>query len=490
MSDLTGNKPGLSYKQLLQLPTIQTGISSSFQFIQSGDGVASSVEISTTAIRIASNLSLSATAIDSANGTLTVNGLTVTASTGALTIAAGKTLTLSNTLTFTGTDASSVAFSAGGTVAYVANKLSVFAATTSSELAGVISDETGSGLLVFNNAPALTSPVLTTPVLGTPSSGDLSNCTALPLGSITGFGTGVATFLATPSSANLRGAITDETGTGVAVFNDTPTLIAPVLGTPTSGNLSNCTALPLTSVTGLGTGVATFLATPSSANLASAVTGETGSGALVFGTSPTLTDTVTIAGTSSNASRIRMAEDTDNGTNYIEHQAPASIASNRTVTWPDTDISNFVVQRVSTLTGAVATGTTTIPADDTAPQNSEGTEFMSLAITPKSSSNILVIDVLANLNSSATNAQMAGALFQDATASAIAAGHFRATYTNQAGGQIFIRHIMTAGTTSATTFYFRVGGSAASTITFNGTASARLFGGVMASSFTITEYSS
>ena len=77
-----------------------------------------------------------------------------------LTIADGKTFTASNTLTFTGTDASSVAFSAGGTVAYVANKLSVFAATSSAELAGVISDETGTGVLVFSNTPTLVTPVL------------------------------------------------------------------------------------------------------------------------------------------------------------------------------------------------------------------------------------------------------------------------------------------------------------------------------------------
>ena len=67
------------------------------------------------------------------------------------------------------------------------------------------------------------------------------------------------------------------------------TLTTPILGTPQSGTLTNCTGLPVaTGISGLGSGVATFLATPSSANLASAVTGETGSGALVFGTSPTL----------------------------------------------------------------------------------------------------------------------------------------------------------------------------------------------------------
>ena len=60
------------------------------------------------------------------------------------------------------------------------------------------------------------------------------------------YGAGVQAFLATPSSANLRAAMTDETGTGVLVFNTSPTLITPVLGTPTSGTLTNCTGLPLT----------------------------------------------------------------------------------------------------------------------------------------------------------------------------------------------------------------------------------------------------
>jgi hypothetical protein len=104
------------------------------------------------------------------------------------------------------------------------------------------------------------------------------------------YGTGVTTWLATPSSANLITAATDETGSGALVFATSPTLVTPILGTPTSGTLTNATGLPVsTGLTGAGAGVLDWLGTPSSANLATAVTGETGSGALMFGTSPQIT---------------------------------------------------------------------------------------------------------------------------------------------------------------------------------------------------------
>jgi len=95
----------------------------------------------------------------------------------------------------------------------------------------------------------LISPSFTTPALGTPSSGTLTNCTGLPVSTgISGLGTGVATFLATPSSANLASAVTGETGTGALVFATSPTLVTPALGTPASGVGTNITGIVATNV--------------------------------------------------------------------------------------------------------------------------------------------------------------------------------------------------------------------------------------------------
>jgi uncharacterized protein YjbI with pentapeptide repeats len=90
----------------------------------------------------------------------------------------------------------------------------------------------------------LTSPTLTTPDLGTPSAGTLTNATGLPVATgISGLGTGVATFLATPSSSNLAAALTDEAGSGTVAFTNSPTFVTPTLGAATATSITLADAL-------------------------------------------------------------------------------------------------------------------------------------------------------------------------------------------------------------------------------------------------------
>ena len=289
-----------------------------------------------------------------------VNKITMTAP------ATGATLTLADNSTFVTSGAYSSTFTFSGTT--------TLTIPTSGTVTALGNTTTGSGAIVLASSPTLVTPALGTPssgvlssctgyavgnltgtgtgvltalavnvgsagafvtfngALGTPSSGDLTNCTGITPSNIGGLGAGVATWLGTPSSANLAAAVTDETGSGALVFATSPTLVSPALGTPTSVNLTYGTNLPIsTGVDGLGAGVATFLATPSSANLASAVTDETGSGPLVFATSPTFTSAVTLGTASSTRGTLVLA---NTSANTVTLQSSNSTAATYTLTFP------------------------------------------------------------------------------------------------------------------------------------------------------------
>lgn len=150
-----------------------------------------------------------------------------------------------------------------------------------------------------------------------------------------------------------------------------------------------------------------------------------------------------------------------------------------------TKLPGDVVQTTRTDTGAQATGTTQIPQDDTIPQNTEGTQFMSLAITPRATTNLLNVAVQ-GMYVTNTDSSMAQALFQDSTASAVSAiyGYNGASHYYQFNTS----YRAIASTVSTTTFKVRAGPNAgATTVSFNGTSGARLLGGAMNSYMQIDE---
>jgi hypothetical protein len=146
-----------------------------------------------------------------------------------------------------------------------------------------------------------------------------------------------------------------------------------------------------------------------------------------------------------------------------------------------------VIQVQRNDTGASSTGTTTIPLDDTIPQNTEGDQYMTQAITPTSAANVLAVTSVVNIASNvATGSADTAALFQDAIANALKT-NTSITASGDFNLILPLDHRVLAAGTAATTFKVRAGSQSAGTTTFNGRTGSRLYGGTMNSFLQVLE---
>lgn len=165
----------------------------------------------------------------------------------------------------------------------------------------------------------------------------------------------------------------------------------------------------------------------------------------------------------------------------------ASSCTNLQLMGPGIKKPGDVVQTIRQTVALVATGTGVIPDDDSVPQISEGSQFMSQAITPTTAVNILSVEAQGAFANSGANVPVAMALFQDAAVNALAVS--RGNFPSGAGviTSNYLEWSVLAGSAVATTFTIRAGGSSASTTTFNGTAGAQRYNGTMNSFIKIRE---
>lgn len=305
----------------------------------------------------------------------TVNKVTVTApATGStLTIADGKTLTVSNDATVSGTNTGDVA-----NTAVTTGKLSQFAATTSAELAGVISDETGSGALVFGTSPTLTTPTLGVATVTTvnkvaitaPASGstlviaDGATLTASATATVSGTNTGDQTISdATISTSDIttnnfsttkHGFVPKGTNVGNFLKDDGAWAAIPGGGDALTSN-------PLSQ----------FAAT-TSLQLKGVMSDETGSGALVFGTSPTLTTPDIGAATATTVNKITITAPATGATLTISDGKTLTVSNNATVSGTNTGDQTITGRLIGVQVLTSGSGATYTPTAGTASAVVEG----------------------------------------------------------------------------------------------------------------------
>ena len=195
---------------------------------------------------------------------------------------------------------------------------------------------------------------------------------------------------------------------------------------------------------------------------------------------------VTCLASSTGALTITPASGTIDGQSKLVLQPGQSVALlSDSANWQIKRGQGLMAQVVGTVVTAMSTGSTVMPnSGTTVPTNTQGDQYLTQTITPTNINSTLIIDVVLCFSTGASNNETIG-LFQDATVNALAC---IIQSTPGAGSPVVgvLRHRMTAGTTSATTFKVRAGNGGGNTTTLNGIAGASVLGGLN-SSIQITE---
>ena len=148
-----------------------------------------------------------------------------------------------------------------------------------------------------------------------------------------------------------------------------------------------------------------------------------------------------------------------------------------------------VLQVVHVTDGTYASGTTVSIIDDTIPQNTEGDEFMTLAITPTAADSTLIIQAVGSFTSDTAHERSLMALFRDTTANALVGQVFEAGDAGFAGAMCMLNFSTAASSTSATTFKIRAGRESGGTTEFNSIAAGYDLAANAGGSMTIWEIS-